>query len=695
MNPKTVSNIKLFIPIISLILILLSFSLILLYTNYTKMQNLKELYAQVQLSNTLSDTLHSLQKERGLSSGYVSSNYTHFKKQLHKQRLTTDRYTKDLENQLNIIHTKQFKKKVQKEIIGRLQYIQNIRTLVDTHHLNYKDIILQYSKITNAIITLITEIAKTSNIPSITQNILAYINFLYYKEYAGVERALGVVILSNKGNMQDQITKFISYIALQKQTKKMFFQFATPQIKTFYNKELCDEALKPIRIFENAIISKQNLQKSQKAQLWFQAISKKLDLLDLIRNYIKKDTLYKIKNELHSADKLYSIIIAITFGGIIIFIFMIMALLKLTRNEQRLRMVMDKYIISSISNLNGKIIDVSEAFCDISGYSKEELIGKNHNIVRHPETPKETFKKMWENLKEGKSWSGKIKNRKKDGGFYWVYANIEPLYNEKGVINSYISIRLDITENELLLEKVHQEEEKNKIQFEMMQQQHRLAQMGEMLSMIAHQWRQPLSAITAATGSLELKARLKQLDNEQTLELTEKIKHFSKHLSATIDDFRNFFKSNKIKTKTNYQEILKSVLNIIESSLKKRNIQVNIKIVSLQYFETYENEIKQVVLNLLKNAEDALIENNIQNKMIDITIDGYTLTISDNAGGIPEQIIDKIFDPYFSTKTKKDGTGLGLYMSKLIIEDHVKGTLQVTNNDKGAVFMLDLGETND
>ncbi|NPA66481.1 MAG: hypothetical protein GXO11_06330, partial [Epsilonproteobacteria bacterium] len=228
MNLKTISNIKLFIPIVSLILILLSFSLILLYTNYSKIKNLNELSTQVKLSNTLSDTLHSLQKERGLSSGYVSSNYEHFQEQLQKQRQETNTYINKLQKQLPTIRSEELKTKIQKEVIEALQYIQNIRILIDKHHLNYKDIIDLYSKITNSIICIITEITKFSTIPSITQNILAYINFLYYKEYAGVERALGVVLLSKKDTHQEVVTEFISYIALQKQTKKMFFQFATP-----------------------------------------------------------------------------------------------------------------------------------------------------------------------------------------------------------------------------------------------------------------------------------------------------------------------------------------------------------------------------------------------------------------------------------------------------------------------------------
>lgn len=111
--------------------------------------------------------------------------------------------------------------------------------------------------------------------------------------------------------------------------------------------------------------------------------------------------------------------------------------------------------------------------------------------------------------------------------------------------------------------------------------------------------------------------------------------------------------------------------------------------------EGYESELKQVVLNLIKNAEDALIENKIQDAKIIINIDKNILTVSDNAGGIPEDIIDKIFEPYFSTKIKKDGTGLGLYMSKLIVEDHCSGKLNVKNSNEGACFSMSLEVKND
>jgi len=144
---------------------------------------------------------------------------------------------------------------------------------------------------------------------------------------------------------------------------------------------------------------------------------------------------------------------------------------------------------------------------------------------------------------------------------------------------------------------------------------------------------------------------------------------------------------------TDYKQIVDNVLSIINSSLKNNQIDFKIDIKELVELTTYENEIKQVLLNLIKNAEDALIEREIPNPTIEIFIDKNKLVVSDNAGGIPDNILEKVFDPYFSTKTKKDGTGLGLYMSKVIIEKHCCGKLSVTNTKDGASFTIILGDT--
>ena len=248
--------------------------------------------------------------------------------------------------------------------------------------------------------------------------------------------------------------------------------------------------------------------------------------------------------------------------------------------------------------------------------------------------------------------------------------------------------------NKNLLDQVKVEVEKSRQKDKHLIEQSRLAQMGEMISMIAHQWRQPLAAISATSGTLVVKARLNNIDKESVLELSKNISEYSHHLSSTINDFRDFFKSNKDKQNITYDSLIKDVLNIVEESIINKNITIVKNLTSKVVFDTYSNEIKQVILNLIKNAEDILIENKVENPTIIIDTKDNMLSISDNGGGVPNKIIGKIFDPYFTTKPNTDGTGLGLYMSKTIIEEHCDGKLSVLNSKNGAVFTIILGENN-
>ncbi len=246
--------------------------------------------------------------------------------------------------------------------------------------------------------------------------------------------------------------------------------------------------------------------------------------------------------------------------------------------------------------------------------------------------------------------------------------------------------------NFILNKRVKKEVEKNKQQQLFMLQQSKLAQMGEMISMIAHQWRQPLNTLSTLIQSLILKYKIGKIDDEYIEYFDKSSKNLIQNMSQTIDDFRNFFKPEKQKTEFILNEIILNILHMIDIPLKESNIKVefihhdNLKILG------YPNEFGQVVLNIINNAKDAILEKNIKDGKIIIELRkderGIFLTIGDNAGGIPSNIIDKIFDPYFSTKDEKNGTGLGLYMSKLIIEEHMDGVLKVSNKGKGANFTI-------
>jgi PAS domain S-box-containing protein len=683
---KNISNqTKVLITTILLSLILIFISSLVIKPNFDRITMLKSLKDRISYSENISSMLTALQKERGLSYAYLTSYDDRFKELMLNQR-------KDTNNKLLMLSLYKNKikdNKLKNEITDNIKYIRNIinyRKQIDNHSINKKNILKKYTDITRYLLNEIRSSINYSTVPKINQNILSFSSFLYMQENLGLMRAIGTSLILNKSSSNDDYIQFIAYASFFKEYENNFLQISKPYISHKFKKIQKSDIYTKLIKMENKLLD-HNF-KDIDSLKWFNTITQNIEQFKFALYSIKFDTQSMIDTKLQDIKYTFILVSNLTILSLIAFILMIIAFLKLAKDEQKLREVTDKYIISSMTDTKGRIIDVSQAFCDISGYTKEELIGKPHNIVRHPDMSKDTFRELWHKILNGQTWSGKVKNLTKDGGYYWVYANIEPLYNNKGEIESFISVRLDITESEILQEKVKKEEHKNRLNQELMQQQSRLAQMGEMLSMIAHQWRQPLSAITATTGSLELKAKMGKLDNESVEKSTQKIREFALHLSSTIDDFRNFFKPNKEKVVTDFEQIIDSVYSIIESTLVHKNIKIKIIKNSTIDLYTYEGELKQVILNLIKNAEDALIENDIEDPQITITIDANQLTVHDNAGGIPQYIMNKIFDPYFSTKLKKDGTGLGLYMSKTIIEEHCQGKIEVKNENGGAKFTI-------
>lgn len=231
--------------------------------------------------------------------------------------------------------------------------------------------------------------------------------------------------------------------------------------------------------------------------------------------------------------------------------------------------------------------------------------------------------------------------------------------------------------------------------------QAKMAAMGEMLENIAHQWRQPLSVISTVATGAKLKKELDILSDEDFYETMEIINNSSQHLSTTIDDFRNFFSNDKQISSFNINSPIDKVLNLLKSKFRSKNICV-IKNDKDAILQAYENEFIQVVLNILNNSIDVLKNKTILQKYIFIDIievnNTIQLCIKDNGGGIDEEIINRIFEPYFTTKHKSQGTGIGLYMSLEIIKKHMYGNILVSNkkyfyNDIeyiGAEFIIEL-----
>lgn len=252
---------------------------------------------------------------------------------------------------------------------------------------------------------------------------------------------------------------------------------------------------------------------------------------------------------------------------------------------------------------------------------------------------------------------------------------------------------MELEEQNKELEKlVAIEVEKNRQKDEIIFQQNKLAAMGEMLENIAHQWRQPLMEISALFIPIEAKINFnKNINNDELLDSINKLNHITKYMSNTIDDFKNFFATNKEKTEFKLSDQINSSLGIIITGLRKNGIFVDIVIKKNPTVFGYKNEYTQVLINILNNAKDALIDRKIKEPKIIITLDSNNknsiLSVEDNAGGIQVKPIDNIFKPFF-TYGKKEGTGIGLFMSKLIIEKNMNGKLLVSNEKAGASFKI-------
>ncbi|MFC2073748.1 sensor histidine kinase [Campylobacterota bacterium] len=273
-----------------------------------------------------------------------------------------------------------------------------------------------------------------------------------------------------------------------------------------------------------------------------------------------------------------------------------------------------------------------------------------------------------------------------------IEQNYKTILEQKQALKKF-NLKLE----ETIEEKIHEYREKDEILF----QQSKMAAMGEMIGNIAHQWRQPLNTISVVAGGMKMQKELNSLDDKTFDHDLETIHNTVQFLSRTINDFKDYFSPNKHPEDFDIKTSIMNDVRLIEPSYNALGIQVYFTLESC-HLHSYKNELSQVILNILNNAKDALQSSSIHDKYIFITssrtADCLTLSIKDNAGGIDEAIIPKIFEPYFTTKHKSQGTGIGLFMTQEIIVKHLNGNIKVSNveysyNDrtyKGAQFDIAL-----
>jgi len=313
----------------------------------------------------------------------------------------------------------------------------------------------------------------------------------------------------------------------------------------------------------------------------------------------------------------------------------------------------------------------------------------------HPHDKETLINVFRESLEGREEYSLEHRLLMEDGSIKYVKESCETLFSQEGEpIISYGTVQ-DISDAVLIRQEL---EKKDAHLFH----QSRLAQMGEMLSIIAHQWRQPLNAISLAQISITVALQLQKYDlsdkkqREEFLEFLQltmgKVGLYVQNLSEIIADFSDFYKPNKTSVVTTVDKCIRKGYSIISASLLAKNINIELDLNSYSHIKLHENEFMQVIINILNNAMENFIQNEVKNPQIHIksydTQDETLIEIRDNGGGIEESIMGKIFDPYFSTKLDKHGTGLGLYMAKMIIREYHEGSIEAKNSDEGAVFTI-------
>ena len=373
--------------------------------------------------------------------------------------------------------------------------------------------------------------------------------------------------------------------------------------------------------------------------------------------------------------------------------------MKLMLDEKSLDLLREKRLLKTIidtapvrifwKDQEGVYLGCNQAFLNDAGLSDEsQIIGKSDYDMVWGENA-HAYREDDRRVRESGIPELNFLERQaqKEGKYLMLSTSKVPLIDPSGETIGVLGLYQDIT-----TEFDTKEELKEKDKLLLIQS--RQAAMGEMISMIAHQWRQPLTVIAAVVANMQLQQALGNGSTEKITKQSDAIMEQVEYLSRTISDFSDFFKKDKASQQVYPCELIERAVKIIGNLLENSNIELRISCIGTKVFNTFANELQHVLINLIKNAADALIENNNKEKWISISSEDddkfITFEINDNAGGIDESLIHRIFEPYFSTKNEKNGTGLGLYMSKMIVEKHLKGTISCRNTDSGAIFTIKL-----
>ena len=380
------------------------------------------------------------------------------------------------------------------------------------------------------------------------------------------------------------------------------------------------------------------------------------------------------------------------------------------KKNRQIKILFDSQPDITILTNGEEIIDANRSFFNFFSEFKSLKDFKNqHKSIVELFKRVDKYGNVYENYKNinNKNWIECILENKKDlytgiiqrGDIEIVFKltvkPIESRFDTEYIVNLTDITKLDSYKDNLQ-EKIDIEIKKSRKQEQIMFQQSKLASMGEMIGNIAHQWRQPLNALGLILQAFKMNYNRGRLNEEYLDKKILKGMNLINKMSNTIDDFRDFFKPDKNREFFNLNDIIEDSLNLLEASLKHSNIEIEIKIDNNLKIFGFANQLSQVILNIVNNSKDAFLNKNITIKTLKIIAYKENrhiyLKIIDNAGGIKEELLDKIFEPYFTTKDEGKGTGIGLYMSKIIVESNMDGKLYAKNIENGVEFIMEFLE---
>lgn len=333
------------------------------------------------------------------------------------------------------------------------------------------------------------------------------------------------------------------------------------------------------------------------------------------------------------------------------------------------KFALDQSSIVAITDEKGIITNVNDKFCEISGYSRQELIGQTHQLLNSSLHSKEFFKNLWRTIGNGEVWKGEIRNKAKDGSYYWVHTTIVPFLKDNGKPYQYLAIRNDITERKKSEEILHRQD--------------KLAAVGQLAAGVAHEIRNPLTSMKGYAEFL-----LEDETNEQRKEFVEIILDEIERVNTIVEDFMVLSKPKAVKLEDkDIITIIQTVLSLLEYEARKKNVRMMFEASEeVITIECDEDRLKQVFLNFVKNGIEAMPDGGELTVKVLVVNGQIHISIKDTGVGIPEEKLKKIGEPFYTTK--KSGNGLGLMVSFKIIESHNGKVFIESEINKGTTFNI-------